>query len=515
MDDDTRRAKPRGKPDEPSGLRRVWLTTTAGVSILPMQPSSMSPLRPSGLSPFLNPTTITVQVLPPLEADQAPAVPATIPTTQDAPDLVIVVSRQQLDEHWKAEGVPSTVVHDLARQLGFKTRSDTALLFLKYDNRPQGRPTLPDVITIVGSLCLNSLRIYKNSNDRRHGYHGFHEHPELPASLLPKQTLKCSISRPLTLGSGPRKESVNATNLRDVSHINNRVTSTVQSTRNARRRRRRRAFRSVGMPSENEPDRQEHPRTEGSLRPEEQEPTSLPRQPLPQILAPSPLESLVLNSPTISSMSDSEDGLYVRPSIELVREALKLETAMNAKSASFIAKLNRVRLRFGTQRWNTLRLDYPLNITYEPMDFGTLRRQFLDQYDAWQLQVHPRGEVPAELLGQRRRRASVEDAPEEGPQPLPAALQDTATPPRRTTLQIPGSAWLSTQGARLSALIAGFPRPSPRTPTPVGGQVIPGEFPQSSTLGRQRGTVPSLPSLTLPYSEGFSPEVSLHLQERR
>ncbi|RPA72413.1 hypothetical protein BJ508DRAFT_314744 [Ascobolus immersus RN42] len=188
---------------------------------------------------------------------------------------------------------------------------------------------------------------------------------------------------------------------------------------------------------------------EGLPNSETNEEAAVPKK---NLLAPPilPTASLVPKlSSTTNIMSSDDDAMAA--GMPLIREALKLETSRNPKAATLIHRLNRVRLSIGQARWNHLRQPYPLDITYQEVDFNTLRRQFLSLYDEWQMAVHPPLPPPHELTGTRPRpqRASIEASNlASQPAPLPVALQDTATPANQPSSNIPGSAWLSSAGQR-------------------------------------------------------------------
>ncbi|RPA85641.1 hypothetical protein BJ508DRAFT_302471 [Ascobolus immersus RN42] len=157
------------------------------------------------------------------------------------------------------------------------------------------------------------------------------------------------------------------------------------STRNRRRRRLKRKSRSV----EKQPVKHavNSPLVASNLG-------SRVEAPSPKLLLPFPInEGKKTHShlaspslpPTTPNMSNaSPPNIYQRPSMELVREALKLETACNPKATTLIHRINRVRIRYGQAAWEELREVYLTDITYEQTDFSTLRRQFLALYEAWQ-----------------------------------------------------------------------------------------------------------------------------------
>ncbi|RPA85035.1 hypothetical protein BJ508DRAFT_303420 [Ascobolus immersus RN42] len=500
MGDLTRKAELRERPDGPADLPMGWLTLAEAPCSPITSPSSMSPPRQSGPSPSLNLATTkrmtVVEVLPvptvPAPGRLAPSIPV-----REAVDLVLVVTLRQLVELSPVEAVPELDAPGLARLFNVPDSTESVLLCLKHDHPSRPLPTLHEVRTIVASFCLNYLSVFRTqaqvatestAEPRTCRY-------DLQALRLPKQTRKCEISPHSILVGGSRN--------------GRKETSTVQTTHNrSRRLRRRRQRREVHQQTnEGNPGEVDVPKGNNPV-----DPPVLPSQPH-QNHHLLPLASLSpLIPPTVDrglSMSDSDDdNLLVRPPTQLVREALKLETARNTPSVTLVHKINCVRLRCGQTRWGKLREPYPLDIEYEAANFSPLRRNFLSQYEDWMKEVRPRPPPPEELLGRRRSRAPTVDTPP--PPPFPVALQDPVTPPQQKSLQIPGSAWISTQGARISRLIANFPRMSPGTPTAPHRQTYPGGFPHSSTLIPEESLLVTAPRISpMQDDEGFLPEVSL------
>ncbi|RPA70924.1 hypothetical protein BJ508DRAFT_316077 [Ascobolus immersus RN42] len=510
MDANTRKAELRERPDELNGWPTVWLTLEEHSYYPARLPSSTSPHKPSGhlLNHLLQPRRLKIT------ARTSVIDPARTPTVvhlqYEPVDLVLVVSLQQLHDLWPVDTVPFV---DLVHQLRIEPTHGTASVLLCLHglqrDTPFRPPTLPEVHAIVVSFCQN-YQPASNSGSSRNDSNRNGSQPSVPNEALPvkprpdQPALESPVSLhpapiptwstlpPSTLGLGLTNENANG-----------KETSTGQTTRNRRRReqRRRRRAQRGRKPAEGT-----HERKENLALPS---PLHLPQLALPS-LVPKDLRLLLAspipnNTLDVKEMSDSEaENLFARPEIQLVREALKIETSLNPKSVALIQKINRVRLRYGQLPWDEEKQRFPTGFTYEDGDFSTLRRLFLSEYEAWMRTAAPLPDPPAELLGKRRRRASVKpEMDETQPEPLPVALQDPVTPPRRSTLQIPGSAWLSTQGARLSRLISHFPGRSPQTPTPFQDQVIPGEYPQSSLVLHRQSPIQD--------AEDFYPELSLPL----
>ncbi|RPA83911.1 hypothetical protein BJ508DRAFT_304433 [Ascobolus immersus RN42] len=465
----TRKAELRERPDVLKDWPTVWPTLVTDNTIPETPPSLTSPHKPSGHSH--KPTSLFLENLQRRPSNQVPRLANEVPLVVDLaaaghPNdalLHIRVTLPQLVE-WSHPGLDRDAMTPVvARLLGLGLPAPRELLLRvprhRLSSQHQSTPTSREVLETVVTLCLN-LRSRSLP---------VLVHPAERVESRAKHSLppiqKCETLPPSTLANGPTKGSFKRRLPVNVHHpLISEEIRTVQSTRNRRRRIRRRS-RSVVKLSE------------------------------------------------IPSQAGDEP------------KALKLETALNPKATTLIHRINRVRMRYGQTAWDELREPYPLDITYEPADFNTLRRQFLDLYEAWQQAVEGPQTPPPELLGQRRRRATTALPPDysPGPLPLPVALKDPATPPRRLTARVPPSAWLSSAGARISSLFTKFPRMMSALPTPfsAAAQVIPGEFPQSSLLLDQAGSSEQQQTfdddsfdpdaLQLPEQLGFSPEVSLLL----
>ncbi|RPA79117.1 hypothetical protein BJ508DRAFT_308706 [Ascobolus immersus RN42] len=524
----TRKVGPRERPDELNVSLIACHTLPKVNTTLEMQLSSMSPLKPFG--PLHSLTKLHLHHLPQSTAlsTNEPEVCPVVDLAASVPlqdQLRVRITLGQLAEWAEPRADPVTAVLAVARQLGLTTVPDEVVLHLARlpaaSNPLQNlQPTLSEVITTVVSFCQSLQPL---SRELPAGP------PQLVPAVQPSPTLtpKCTTLPPSISVAGSnnmRRKWPNEEATDRLSRLHGpspvfEVTRTALTTRNQRRRRQRRKSRFEAKQLVNEPldtisnnesldERNNGRKGKDHTNDHYVLPSHLllpcqnnPHHP-PNLFPPaSPF-------PPQTTMSNSSPNIYMQPSIELVREALKLETAGNPKAATLIQRINRVRHRYGQAGWDELRQHYPRDITYEPADFSTLRRQFLDLYESWQQAVQGPSTPPAELLGQRRQRATAALPPNysPGPMPLPVALQDPETPARRAAVRLPASAWLSSAGARLSTMFANFPSFSPRSPTPSHHQLLPGEYPSSS---EHMGT--NLHLELEDDTEGFLPELSLIL----
>ncbi|RPA71226.1 hypothetical protein BJ508DRAFT_315816 [Ascobolus immersus RN42] len=452
-----RKGRPREKPDVSRDSSPVWPITTVRISRRRMRPSSRLPHKPFGTS--YNKLLRLPQIL--LVDDGRNAKPVIVLSQQQAVDSlprplsVLVLEAGQLQA-----AAPSLPVHDvLQRLLGSRIQaSDVLHLYLHRGSRHQLAPTTLEVCEIAVSLC-QKFPVFR-----------LKPRPGLPrvhrAWLSVRRTRRCGISRRSIweLGHQRRRKPANKEGAGKLAK------------------------------QHHQPERQD----QGfELRATHCEDSLPPHNPLPlnPLHPPSNLASLFPHHVTTMSVppndASPEPGLFEEPSLELVREAIKLDLCGNSKAVTLLQKLTRVRLAYGTPAWTQLRSGFPAEarITYEIGDYQSLRRSFLHQYELWQASVQPRPTVPPELLGQRRRR----QASAAMITPLPAANGDQlhldgleapsqnnsliiSTPMPRST-QLPLSAWLSIQGARLAAMLPNMPT-FPATPTPVSSS-FPGDYPLS------------------------------------
>ncbi|RPA72415.1 hypothetical protein BJ508DRAFT_314746 [Ascobolus immersus RN42] len=432
-----------------------------------------------------------------------PVVDLTV-STPYVPKLHLRMLLSQLAAWVLPEVPPADAIHAVARQLGIEAHLVEVLLCLDHSLRPSQQIS-SEVITTVVSFCLSLRKRLLPPLEQQAADDQLVEQP-VQHTLM--RTRTCTTLTPSISVRGLQNESSDSLSNRREPLPVSEVTHTVQSTRNRRRCQLRRKSRSV----EKQPVKLAANGTPvgSALASKEEAPSHQLLLPLPtneEKKTHSHLASPFLLQTTPNMSNASPPNIYQRPSIELVREALKLETACNPKASTLIHRINRVRIRYGQAEWEELREIYPTDITYEQADFSTLRRQFLALYEAWQREVMAPSPPPPELLGQRRRRATTALPPDysPGPEPLPVALKDPVTPPRCLTSRLPPSAWLSSAGARLSTMFSRFPGMSPRTPTLDNQQQLPGGYPSSSSLDLP----PPEPDLS--DQEGFLPELSLIL----
>ncbi|RPA74126.1 hypothetical protein BJ508DRAFT_333368 [Ascobolus immersus RN42] len=437
-----------------------------------MPPSSPSPDKHSKPSLLQQPRSRRVVVLIAMTDQTTDGLGHVLHLETDPyPDLVLLLEVVQLVQY----GQMSTDAPGLLRLCGHDLPlSGTVLMGLQTAEHHQSRPTLQEVKETVASFFHSCQTIES----------------QVPPPQLPIP--KCETLRNLTLEFGStavNREAGSTTTRRPELDISRRRGN--RGNQGRRTRRMRKACKSRDMLSGT---------ISGEILPQTVEHVLIPQN-LPPLLS-NPVSPFLPTNQTLMSNSDDDDALYPRPPQQLINEALKLETCSNSKAPVLLQKISRVRIRIGLTRWNETKAEFPEGVTYEAADFNILRRMFLEQYETWQLSVAPLPEAPAELLGIRRRRATTTPAqpavdvqvppplpPVNGNQQMidgqaassPLSISDTlarppVTPIRPVITQLPLSAWLSTQGARLARLLPNMPF-TPRTPTPTPEQTRPGDYP--------------------------------------
>ncbi|RPA71061.1 hypothetical protein BJ508DRAFT_336439 [Ascobolus immersus RN42] len=493
---DTRRLVSNERPPDNSVSSIAWLTPPIPLPTcsLLMLPSGTSPTQPSGPSlnlwaflkqvPMALTGLTTIDDVATLPADVAHHLPSAIVlvllpdqlhqwcVAADLP-LVLAAGRQQLVEH--APQCPNQLVLVLVLQPRHELFPTMFVATETEESTCHNLPHSP-VVESYSKPKDDSLSMFSGIPPVGRTTTRDNKHRPLVHQEEPVSTRKWRILRPLISGNGATSSNVNG---------------------NPWRRRKQRCHQS------------HHPMRQASLRSRVTQPVQEGTNQTQTNIKPTPAPALIhathstpVTTATMVDSSSDDEGLFPRPSLDLVREALKLETAQNTLSVTLIQKLNRIRLRYGQTRWDQLKANYPSGITYTPSDYSTLRRQFLDLYETWLWLAEPLPSPPAELLGKRRK--STRSPMKTVPEPLPVALQDTdpitslvlrqkglpETPPNRSVFSIPPSAWLSTQGARLSAILAGFPRASPYSSV-QGNRTLPGHYPSSGASGVNSGEIPT------------------------
>ncbi|RPA71418.1 hypothetical protein BJ508DRAFT_315634 [Ascobolus immersus RN42] len=480
MGRNTRRTVPNENWDGNDVCWRACLTpATVDQTCSPIMPLSVkSPRKPCSLSTCNQHQWSTSIVHVARLADPVPDLVSVPPVQHDAAlllrfDQFLVLMPQEVGPRDAALAVLSHfgLPHE---------ESEHVLLLLKFNQSPIFRPTLRDILSTVGSSCRNLLRRSQTVPTAAPVVSA--GLPDLLVQPPVPQTQKCGTLPPSTLEPMSRDERRNElapggtssmvfTTHRavpeEISTVRSKGRHRGQGSRHRRTLARKARFRLKEKPTG------------------EDKPPRTPPHKKPQI---SLLGSLFhLLHPTSMSDNSDEEALYPHPALALVREALKLETAHNPKAVTLLQKI--------------CRADYPTDITYDTQDYSALRREFLRQYEAW-LALVPRPDPPDELLGRRRRQTVPLNEDNNSP-PLPNPAQDVPssavnnslvlhrqpsvpmTPQAPHQPSMPLSAWLSTQGARLAAMLPSFPRfgSPPRTATPGNqDQAYPGQYPNSSTL---------------------------------